>query len=138
LYTYVENNPVVGVDPEGTDPALLCGALILIVFFGAGWYLKSKFEGHSAPWNKALNLHKAKSPVERQRRAVKIGKEGKPYMGAMILETLDKMLSTNPLTGPGYSAIKAAYYAAIGDVEGAVRNVPCVCYLTMWEQPQLL
>ncbi len=120
-YAYVDNNPVKGIDPEGK--ACLEAFLIFAAFMAAGWYLKCKFEGN-APWNKALNLPN-QPPEDRQAQAEKIGQEGKPYMGEVIMGTGDKALSTNPLTSPGYSAIKAAHAAGEGDTVGVLRNAPC-------------
>jgi RHS repeat-associated protein len=121
-YAYVDNNPVKGIDPEGT--ACLPALLIFGAFVAAGWYLKCQFQGN-APWDKALNLHNVKSPTQRQEQASQISQEGKPYMRDMVMSTGDKALSINPVTGPGYSAIKAAHAAGEGDAVGVLRNAPC-------------
>jgi RHS repeat-associated protein len=120
-YMYVDNNPVRGIDPEGT--ACLEAALIFAAFMAAGAYLACKFSGTN-PWDKALNLPNT-PPEGRVEAAAQISQEGKPYAGEIIMAPGDKALSIAPMTSPGYAAIKAAHAAGERDAVGVLRNAPC-------------
>ncbi|WP_418790274.1 RHS repeat-associated core domain-containing protein [Phosphitispora sp. TUW77] len=131
LYAYVENNPLTRIDPEGTGVFLAAG-LILLTFMAAGYTLSQSKNRAFNTIQKVLDgapqyISKEITPEEWNRRISELGNipdQVKKDFLEGLAELGDKILTTNPTTSGGYSAIKATGQAAQGDYGDAAWNAP--------------
>jgi RHS repeat-associated protein len=112
LYSYVSNNPVTLIDPEGTEPVALAVILTLIAFTASlivAGRAAQRF-GERNPITRVLTVAPQGDPVKN---AQAIGPNPRneyfndPNHGMIqVIETTgDKMLGNNPISAPAWSAI---------------------------------
>jgi len=128
LYTYVGDNPVSSIDPEGTWGGLLFIVAVAALWIGAGLSWNA---GPGGAANDIITRIAATTDTaERTKLAGRVQQElvkDNKLVGAILQQTVQNgvgIAGTNPITGPGVSAVNTLIKASQGDARGAILSAP--------------
>lgn len=130
LYAYAGNNPISAIDPEGTVDPVTVTVVLVLIGFGAAAYTAGKSAqrfGENNPLTRTLQAAPAGDP-QKNREAHGPNPSDEYFsdpdhgLNQVVTTTGDKVLTTNPVSGPGWSLIKAGNSLSQGNPGEALLN----------------